>query len=62
MLSYVARRLARAAFVHDSCRQNPLMPKLIGDYAFWEAMGVDHVPEPLRTAATLAALLNFNRD
>lgn len=61
-LAYVAKRLARSALVHDACRSNPKMPKLIGDYAFWEAMGVDEVPEPLRTVAAGLALLNFTRD
>lgn len=60
--SYVALLLARASVPHDACRRDKKRSKWLGDYVFWEAMGVDRVPMPLRLAATLVVLLNFTRD
>jgi hypothetical protein len=57
----LAKRLARASVPHDACRQHEKRSKFIGDYVFWEAMGVDKVSEPLRTIAMLLALFNFSR-
>lgn len=54
-------RMKRAAVVHDLTRRDRRWHKLHGDYAFWEAMGVDRVPTFWRTVATLAVLLNFSR-
>ena len=43
-------------------RQDRNWPKLLGDYVFLEAMGVDRVPLGWRLIAFAAVLLNFNRD
>ncbi len=37
-------------------------PKLLGDYAFFEAMGVDGAPLHKRLICLAAVLFNFNRD
>ena len=55
-------RIARAAIVHDRMRADTRWPKLLGDYVFFEAMGVDHVPMAWRAACFAAVLLNFRRD
>ena len=57
----LADEIARSAIVHDRMRLGA-WPKLLGDYVFYEAMGVDGVPHILRVAAFLAVLVNFNRD
>lgn len=54
-------RMKRAAVVHDLTRRDRRWGKLQGDYAFWEAMGVDDVPGFWRTAATLVVLINGSR-
>ena len=43
-------------------RQDRNWPKLLGDYVFLEARGVDRVPLGWRLIACAAVLLNFNRD
>ena len=57
----LAGQIARAAIVHDQMRQDIRWPKLLGDYAFLEAMGVDRVPLGWRLICFAAVLLNFNR-
>lgn len=54
-------RMKRAAVVHDLTRRDLRWSKLQGDYAFWEAMGVEGVSPFWRTMATVAVLLNFSR-
>lgn len=54
-------QVARAAIVHDLMRNDTRWPKLLGDYVFLEAMGVDRVPLGRRLIAFVAVLLNFNR-
>lgn len=60
------RRLAdligRSAIVHDRMRQDRNWPKLLDDYVFLEAMGVDRVPLGWRLIAFAAVLLSLNRD
>ncbi len=58
----LGRQMARAAIVHDQLRQDARWPKLLGDYAFWEAMGVDGVALGWRVVCGLAVLINFRRD
>ncbi len=55
-------QLVRSAIVHDQLRQDARWPKLLGDYAFWEAMGVDGVALGWRVVCGLAVLINFRRD
>lgn len=55
-------RIARAAIVHDRMRADTRWPKLLGDYVFFEAMGVDRVPMAWRLICFAAVLLNFRRD
>lgn len=55
-------QLVRAAIVHDQLRQDARWPKLLGDYAFWEAMGVDGVALGWRIVCGMAVLINFRRD
>lgn len=55
-------RIARAAIVHDRMRHDARWPKLLGDYVFFEAMGVDRVPMAWRLICFAAVLLNFRRD
>jgi hypothetical protein len=59
---WIADQLARPAIVHDVLRKSPNVPKLLTDYAFWEAAGVVRVPLLLRVIATVLVLLNFSRD
>ena len=58
----LADLIARSAIVHDRMRQDRNWPKVLGDYVFLEAMGVDRVPLGWRLIAFAAVLLNFNRD
>lgn len=53
--------MKRAAVVHDLTRKDPRWGKFHGDYAFWEAMGVDNVPAFWRTIATFVVILNNSR-
>ena len=53
---------ARAAIVHDLMRNDTRWPKLLGDYVFFEAMGVDSVPLGWRLICFAAVLINFRRD
>ena len=55
-------QIARAAIVHDLMRNDTRWPKLLGDYVFLEAMGVDRVPLGWRLICFAAALINFRRD
>jgi hypothetical protein len=59
---WIADQLARPAVVHDVMRKDLRWPKLLTDYALWEASGVVRVPLWLRLVATAAVLLNFSRD
>lgn len=59
---YVFIRLARASIVHDFVRKDKKKSKFLGDYIFWEAMGVDKVPTLLRVLAFIVVLCNFNRN
>lgn len=59
---WMRRRLARASIPHDLMRGDRRWPKLLGDYVFWEAMGVDRVPAWLRVLALLIVLMNARRD
>lgn len=43
-------------------RQDRNWPKLLDDYVFLEAMGVDRVPLGWRLIAFAAVLLSLNRD
>ncbi len=61
-LRRLARQLVRAAIVHDRLRQDRRWPKLLGDYVFWEAMGVERMALGWRVVCALAVLVNFNRD
>lgn len=54
-------KMKRSAVVHDLTRRDTRYPKLLGDYAFWEAMGVDGVGTFWRTVATLGVLTNGSR-
>lgn len=56
-----AALIARSAVVHDQMRTDRRWPKLLGDYVFFEAMGVDRVPLIWRLVAALAVLVNFSR-
>ncbi|ADK99378.1 DUF1353 domain-containing protein [Brevundimonas subvibrioides] len=58
----LAGQIARSAVVHDRMRTDRRWPKLLGDYVFLEAMGVDGVSRVSRAVAFVAVLLNFNRD
>lgn len=58
----VAARLARASIPHDLMRRDRRWPKLLGDYVFFEAMGVDAAPPLLRWSAFALVLMNFRRD
>ena len=58
----LGRQMVRAAIVHDQLRQDARWPKLLGDYAFWEAMGVDGVAPGWRVVCGLAVLVNFRRN
>ncbi|MFN7130151.1 MAG: DUF1353 domain-containing protein [Brevundimonas sp.] len=64
--SVIGRRLgdqiARSAIVHDRMRNDARWPKLLGDYVFFEAMGVDRVPLAWRLVCFAAVLVNFRRD
>ncbi len=55
-------QIARAAIVHDLMRNDTRWPKLLGDYVFFEAMGVDRVPLAWRLICFAAVLINFRRD
>ena len=57
----LAAEIARSAIVHDRMRSDRRWPKLLGDYAFFEAMGVDGVPLHKRLICLAAVLINFNR-
>lgn len=59
---HLAVQIARASIPHDLMRNDRRWPKLLGDYVFFEAMGVDGVPLFLRTVAFVAVLFNFTRD
>ena len=54
-------KMARSAVVHDQMRNDPRRSKLLGDYVFLEAMGVEGVPVVWRVLAFLAVLVNFRR-
>lgn len=58
----LGRQLVRSAIVHDVLRQDRRWSKLLGDYVFWEAMGVDGVALGWRAICGLAVLVNFRRD
>ena len=57
----LARIVAKSSVVHDCMRKNVQCPKLLGDYAFFEAMGVERVSLWLRILCFVAVLINFNR-
>lgn len=57
----ILESLTRAAIVHDSLRVDIRVPKLLGDYIFFEAAGVDKTPTLIRYIAFLLVLLNFSR-
>lgn len=59
---WLAEKIARSSLVHDKMRQDHDWPKLLGDYVFFEAMGVDEVPLPWRVICFAAVLVNFSRD
>lgn len=54
-------KMARSAIVHDQMRNDPRRSKLLGDYVFLEAMGVEGVPLGWQLAAFVAVLFNFRR-
>lgn len=58
---WIADQIARAAIVHDLCRSDRRIRKLLGDFVFWEAMGVDDVPMWVRFPAFVLVLFNFGR-
>lgn len=58
----LAARLARASIPHDLMRRDPRWSKLLGDYVFFEALGVDGVPAGERWLAFALVLMNFRRD
>ena len=60
--SRLGTRIAHAAVVHDRMRNDRRWPKLLGDYVFFEAVGVDDFSLGWRLIAFAAVLLNFNRD
>jgi hypothetical protein len=53
--------MSRSAIVHDKARKDTRYPKLLGDYIFFEAMGVEEVPMFWRVVCTLAVLANVSR-
>ncbi len=57
----LADRIARSAVVHDQLRADRRWPKLLGDYVFFEALGVDRVPLGWRLICFVAVALNFSR-
>lgn len=59
---WIAEQLARAAIPHDVMRRDRRRSKFVGDWVFFEAMGVDRVPLWLRLIAFAGVLLNFSRD
>jgi len=54
-------QIARSAVVHDRMRTDRRWPKLLGDYVFFEALGVDRVPMGWRLICFVAVALNFSR-
>jgi hypothetical protein len=56
-----AERFALPSVVHDQARSDPRMPKLLGDYVFFEAAGVLGISIALRLIAYAGVLLNFSR-
>jgi Protein of unknown function (DUF1353) len=59
--SRLGARIARSAVVHDRMRADRRWPKLLGDYVFFEALGVDRVPMGWRLICFVAVALNFSR-
>lgn len=57
----LAAEIARSAIVHDCMRSDTRWPKLLGDYAFFEAMGVDGVAFYKKVGCFIVVLLNLNR-
>jgi hypothetical protein len=57
----LADQIARSAVVHDRMRADRRWPKLLGDYVFFEALGVDRVPMGWRLICFVAVALNFSR-
>jgi hypothetical protein len=57
----ILRQMARSAILHDKLRVDPRRSKLLGDLIFFEAMGVDKVPNYVRVLAFLLVLCNFSR-
>lgn len=57
----LADQIARASVVHDRMRSDRRWPKLLGDYVFFEALGVDRVPLGWRLICFVAVALNFSR-
>ena len=54
-------RMARSSVVHDRMRADRRRSKWLGDYVFFEAMGVEGVALHWRLVAFAAVLLNFRR-
>lgn len=54
-------KMLRAAVIHDLMRRELRYPKLLGDYLFFEAMGVEGVGLFWRTVCFVAVLLNTSR-
>lgn len=54
-------RMARSSVVHDQMRRDRRRSKLLGDYVFFEAMGVEGVAMHWRLIAFCCVLLNFRR-
>lgn len=54
-------QMFRSAVIHDLARKDLRYPKLLGDYIFFEAMGVEGVPMLPRLLSTIVVLCNFSR-
>ena len=53
--------MARSAIVHDKLRKDTRRSKFLGDWIFFEALGVDKCYKSVRVTAFILVLLNFSR-
>ena len=58
----LAERFALPSIVHDKARSDPRLPKLFGDYLFFESSGALSIGLGWRLIAFVGVLLNFTRD
>lgn len=58
----LAERFALPSIVHDKARSDRRLPKLLGDYLFFESSGALPIGLGWRLIAFAGVLLNFTRD